>query len=37
VESNALEVQVHWLRRKLSPDVIRTVRGIGYMIPREPQ
>jgi two-component system response regulator QseB len=37
VESNALEVQVHWLRRKLSPDVIRTVRGVGYMIPREPQ
>jgi two-component system, OmpR family, response regulator QseB len=37
VESNALEVQVHWLRRKLSPDVIHTVRGVGYMIPREPK
>lgn len=37
VESNALEVQVHWLRRKLSPELIRTVRGVGYMIPREPQ
>jgi two-component system response regulator QseB len=37
VESNALEVQVHWLRRKLSPEVIRTVRGVGYMIPREPK
>jgi two-component system response regulator QseB len=35
VESNALEVQIHWLRRKLSTDVIRTVRGVGYMIPRE--
>ncbi len=37
VESNALEVQVHWLRRKLGQDVIRTVRGVGYMMPREPQ
>ncbi|WP_049623299.1 response regulator [Frateuria defendens] len=37
VESNALEVQVHWLRRKLSPEVIHTVRGVGYMIPREPK
>ena len=35
VERNAIEVQVHWLRRKLCPEVIRTVRGIGYMIPRE--
>ena len=34
VESNALEVQVHWLRKKLSADAIRTVRGVGYMIPR---
>lgn len=37
VDSNALEVQVHWLRKKLSPEVIRTVRGVGYMIPRETQ
>lgn len=37
VESNALEVQVHWLRRKLSAEVIHTVRGVGYMIPREPK
>jgi two-component system response regulator QseB len=37
VEGNALEVQVHWLRRKLSTDTIRTVRGIGYMLPREPK
>jgi len=36
VDSNALEVQVHWLRRKLSPEVIRTVRGVGYMVPRDP-
>lgn len=37
VESNALEVQVHWLRRKLGQEVIHTVRGVGYMIPREPK
>jgi len=37
VERNAIEVQVHWLRRKLSTEVIHTVRGIGYMIPREPK
>ena len=31
VDSNALEVQIHWLRRKLGSGVIRTVRGVGYM------
>jgi DNA-binding response OmpR family regulator len=35
VESNAVEVHVHHLRRKLAPDVIRTVRGVGYLLPRE--
>lgn len=35
VESNAIEVHVHNLRRKLGAGVIRTVRGIGYMLPRE--
>ena len=35
IESNAVEVFVHHLRRKLSPELIRTVRGVGYMIPRE--
>ena len=29
-ESNALEVHVHHLRRKLYPELIRTVRGVGY-------
>ncbi|MFW3615587.1 response regulator [Billgrantia antri] len=32
VESNAIEVHVHHLRRKLFPDLIRTVRGIGYVL-----
>jgi two-component system OmpR family response regulator/two-component system response regulator QseB len=35
VESNAIEVHVHHLRRKLSPDLIRTVRGVGYMMPAD--
>lgn len=34
VESNAIEVHVHHLRRKLSPGLIQTVRGIGYAIAR---
>jgi DNA-binding response OmpR family regulator len=32
VESNALEVHIHYLRRKLGNDLIRTVRGVGYMV-----
>ncbi|TDB04684.1 response regulator [Halomonas marinisediminis] len=32
VESNAIEVHVHHLRRKLFPGLIRTVRGIGYVL-----
>ena len=34
VESNAIEVHIHHLRRKLHPDLIQTVRGIGYTVPR---
>lgn len=37
VGNSALEVLVHTLRRKLSFDTIQTVRGFGYMIPREPK
>ena len=33
VESNTLEVHIHHLRKKLYPELIRTVRGVGYMIP----
>ncbi len=32
LESNALEVYVHHLRRKLDRDVVRTVRGVGYAL-----
>jgi two-component system OmpR family response regulator/two-component system response regulator QseB len=35
IESNAIDVHVHHLRRKLVPDLIRTVRGVGYLMPRE--
>jgi two-component system response regulator QseB len=37
VGSSALEVLIHTLRRKLSFDTIQTVRGFGYMVPRDPQ
>ncbi|GAA0724017.1 response regulator [Dokdonella soli] len=35
VESNALEVHVHSLRRKLQPDAIKTARGLGYLLVRK--
>ena len=37
VESNAVEVHVHHLRRKLGATLIQTVRGVGYMMAREPR
>jgi DNA-binding response OmpR family regulator len=35
ISSNAVEVYVHGLRKKLGADFIRTVRGLGYVVPRE--
>jgi len=32
LESNALEVHVHHLRKKFFPELIRTVRGVGYLV-----
>ena len=32
IGSNALEVHVHHLRRKIGSETIRTVRGVGYMV-----
>lgn len=36
VESNAVEVHIHNLRRKLGPDAVQTVRGLGYVVPAAP-
>ncbi len=36
LDSNAIEVHVHHLRRKLGDGVIHTLRGVGYFVPLEP-
>ncbi len=36
VESNAIEVHIHHLRRKLQADAIQTVRGVGYRVNPQP-
>lgn len=36
VGSNTVEVYIHHLRKKLPSDFIKTVRGIGYTIPKDP-
>ncbi|HEX2531323.1 MAG TPA: winged helix-turn-helix domain-containing protein, partial [Burkholderiaceae bacterium] len=35
VESNAVEVHIYNLRRKLGKDLIKTIRGVGYLIPKD--
>lgn len=35
LESNAIEVHIHHLRKKLGDKVIQTVRGVGYFMPAE--
>ena len=32
IESNAVEVHIHYIRKKLGNDLIRTIRGVGYII-----
>ena len=36
VESNAVEVHIHALRRKLGADWVRNLRGVGYYVPPQP-
>jgi two-component system OmpR family response regulator/two-component system response regulator QseB len=36
LDSNAIEVHIHHLRRKLGDGLIKTLRGVGYFIPRDP-
>jgi DNA-binding response OmpR family regulator len=35
VESNAVDVLIHYVRRKFDRDIVRNVRGVGWMIPEE--
>lgn len=37
VESNAIEVHLHHLRKKLGKDVLRNVRGVGYLLNKDYQ
>jgi DNA-binding response OmpR family regulator len=36
VESNAIDVLIHYLRRKFDKDVVRNVRGAGWRVPKVP-
>ena len=36
VNSNAVEVIIHGLRKRLGADIIRNVRGLGWRVPKEP-
>ena len=35
VESNAIDVHLHHLRRKIAPHIVQTLRGVGYLMPRD--
>lgn len=35
-QSNTLEVHIHNLRKKFASDLIRTVRGVGYLVEERP-
>jgi DNA-binding response OmpR family regulator len=32
IESNAVEVHIHQIRKKLGSDIVRTIRGVGYIM-----
>ena len=35
IESNVIEVHIHHLRKRFGAKLIKTVRGIGYLVPKE--
>ena len=35
IDSNAVEVYIHYLRRKFHPELIKTIRGVGYTLRRD--
>jgi two-component system OmpR family response regulator len=35
ISSNAVEVYIHGVRKKLGTGLIQTVRGLGYVIPKD--
>lgn len=35
IESNAIDVHLHHLRKKISPDIVQTLRGVGYLMPKD--
>jgi two-component system OmpR family response regulator len=35
ISSNAVEVYIHGVRKKLGNEVIQTVRGLGYLVPKQ--
>jgi two-component system OmpR family response regulator/two-component system response regulator QseB len=37
IESNAIEVHIHHLRKKIAAEVITTLRGVGYLLPKDLQ
>ena len=36
ISSNAVEVYIHGLRKKLGAELIQNVRGVGYLVPKAP-
>lgn len=35
IESNTIEVYIHHLRKKFGSEIIKTIRGVGYTVPKE--
>jgi two-component system OmpR family response regulator len=34
VSSNAVEVYIHGIRKKLGAELIQNIRGVGYLVPK---